>query len=59
MVLKKRIKGSDLFCVPDAYVIDMTDLEDPKLFVVENEDSMPARFLANGSSSRGLVCSEF
>ncbi len=35
--VKKKMSGSGIVTIPDGYVIDMTDLEEPKLFVVENE----------------------
>ena len=35
--VKKRIKGKGIISIPDGYVIDMTEPEEPKLFVVENE----------------------
>ena len=35
--VKKRVSGGNIVTIPDGYVIDMTDPEDPKLFVVENE----------------------
>lgn len=34
---KKRIKGSEIISIPDAYLIDMTDPVNPGLFVIENE----------------------
>lgn len=34
---KKRIKGSEIISIPDAYLIDMTDPANPLLFVIENE----------------------
>jgi len=34
---KKRIKGGDITSIPDAYLIDMTEVDDPKLYVIENE----------------------
>lgn len=35
--VKKRMKGNNVVTIPDGYVIDLTDVEEPKLFVVENE----------------------
>lgn len=35
--VKKRVSGNDIVTIPDGYVIDMTDPESPRLFVVENE----------------------
>lgn len=35
--VKKRVKGNNIVTIPDGYVIDMADPDDPKLFVVENE----------------------
>lgn len=35
--VKKRVAGKSVISIPDGYVIDMTELDDPKLFVVENE----------------------
>src|SRR5437016_1223677 len=35
--VKKRIRGGDIVSIPDGYVIDVTELDLPKLFVVENE----------------------
>ncbi len=34
---KKRIKGSEIISIPDAYLIDMTDPVTPFLYVIENE----------------------
>jgi len=34
--IKKRV-GNDIVTIPDGYVIDVTELDLPKLFVVENE----------------------
>lgn len=34
---KKRIKGSEIVTIPDAYLIDMTDAANPSLFIIENE----------------------
>lgn len=34
---KKRIKGSEIISIPDAYVIDMADPAKPSLFIIENE----------------------
>jgi hypothetical protein len=35
--LKKKIKGHDIEIIPDGYLLDLTNPEEPKLFVVENE----------------------
>lgn len=35
--VKKRIKGNNIVTIPDGYVIDLADPQDPKLFVIENE----------------------
>jgi hypothetical protein len=35
--VKKHVKGNNIVTIPDGYVIDMADAQDPKLFVVENE----------------------
>ena len=35
--VKKRVKGNNIVTIPDGYVIDMADPQEPKLFVVENE----------------------
>lgn len=35
--VKKRVSGNKIVTIPDGYVIDLADPEDPKLFVVENE----------------------
>jgi hypothetical protein len=35
--VKKRVSGRSIVTIPDGYVIDITDPEQPKLFVVENE----------------------
>ena len=35
--VKKKIKGNDIVSIPDGYVIDMTQPEHPKLFIIENE----------------------
>jgi hypothetical protein len=34
---KRQMKGSDIIAIPDAYLIDMTNSLDPKLFIIENE----------------------
>lgn len=34
---KKRIKGSNIISIPDAYLIDMTNPANPLLFIIENE----------------------
>jgi hypothetical protein len=35
--VKKRVTGNDIVTIPDGYVIDMTEPDSPKLFVIENE----------------------
>ncbi len=35
--IKRRLKGKDIVSIPDGYLIDMTDPEAPRLFVIENE----------------------
>tara|TARA_R110002072_G_scaffold3149_7_gene23514 strand:- start:50 stop:1072 length:1023 start_codon:yes stop_codon:yes gene_type:complete len=35
--IKKRVKGNNIITIPDGYVLDLADPEQPKLFVVENE----------------------
>src|SRR2546421_6614197 len=35
--VKKRVSGNDIVTIPDGYVVDMTEPDSPKLFVVENE----------------------
>lgn len=35
--VKKRVTGNKVISIPDGYVVDMTEPDDPKLFVVENE----------------------
>lgn len=35
--VKKRVSGNNIVSIPDGYVIDMTEADEPKLFVVENE----------------------
>lgn len=35
--VKKRMSGKGIITIPDGYVVDMTEAEEPKLFVVENE----------------------
>lgn len=35
--VKKRMSGKGVISIPDGYVIDMTEADQPKLFVVENE----------------------
>ncbi len=34
---KKRLKGSDIVTIPDAYLIDMTNPVEPDLYIIENE----------------------
>jgi hypothetical protein len=34
---KKRMKGNEIISIPDAYLIDMTNPVEPKLFIIENE----------------------
>jgi len=34
---KKGLKGSDILTIPDGYLIDLTEPQNPKLFVIENE----------------------
>src|SRR5687768_10163042 len=36
-VNKKKRVGSDILAIPDGYLIDLTDPNLPKLFVIENE----------------------
>jgi hypothetical protein len=35
--VKKRMMGSKIISIPDGYLIDMTEADEPKLFIVENE----------------------
>ena len=35
--VKKHVKGNKIVTIPDGYVIDMADVQEPKLFVIENE----------------------
>lgn len=35
--VKKRIRAKDIVTIPDGYLLDMTIVEDPKLFIIENE----------------------
>lgn len=35
--IKKKIKGNNIGVIPDGYLIDMTIVDDPKLYVIENE----------------------
>jgi hypothetical protein len=35
--IKRRVKGNDIVSIPDGYLIDMTDPDSPRLFVIENE----------------------
>jgi len=35
--VKKKMKGGDIITIPDGYLIDMTDVAHPQLFVIENE----------------------
>ena len=35
--VKKRMKGGGIVTIPDAYLIDMTTPDDPKLYIIENE----------------------
>jgi len=35
--IKKKIKGNNIGAIPDGYLIDMTIVGDPKLYVIENE----------------------
>jgi hypothetical protein len=35
--VKKKMTGNEIVTIPDGYVIDMTEPDTPKLFVVENE----------------------
>jgi len=35
--VKKRMRGNNIVTIPDGYVIDMADPQEPKLFVIENE----------------------
>ena len=34
---KKGLRGSDILTIPDGYLIDLTEAQNPKLFVIENE----------------------
>ncbi|MDP1677168.1 MAG: hypothetical protein Q8L88_09900 [Bacteroidota bacterium] len=34
---KKRMKGSEIISIPDAYLIDMTNPSEPDLYIIENE----------------------
>lgn len=35
--VKRRMKGNNIVTIPDGYVIDLTDPQQPQLFVIENE----------------------
>lgn len=35
--VKKRMVGNEIIGIPDGYVVDNTDVDDPKLYIVENE----------------------
>ncbi len=35
--IKKRVKGNDIISIPDGYLIDFADPNNPRLFIVENE----------------------
>ena len=35
--VKKRMSGNDIVTIPDGYIIDMTEPDSPRLFIVENE----------------------
>tara|TARA_B110001454_G_scaffold101549_1_gene95916 strand:- start:14258 stop:15277 length:1020 start_codon:yes stop_codon:yes gene_type:complete len=35
--IKKRVKGGDIITIPDGYLIDLADPENPNLYVIENE----------------------
>jgi len=35
--VKKRVRGADIVTIPDGYLIDMTEADEPKLYVIENE----------------------
>jgi len=35
--VKKKIAGHEVVSIPDGYVLDMTEPDNPKLFIVENE----------------------
>src|SRR5687767_9432533 len=34
---KKKMKGSEIISIPDAYLIDMTEPNSPSLYIIENE----------------------
>ena len=40
---KKGLRGSDILTIPDGYLIDLTEAQNPKLFVIENENFHPAK----------------
>jgi len=35
--VKKKLKGNNIGVIPDGYLIDMTIVEEPKLYIIENE----------------------
>ncbi len=35
--IKKRVKGGDIITIPDGYLIDLADPENPNLYIIENE----------------------
>jgi|GEM_PF-186272 len=35
--VKKKMKGNEVVSIPDAYLVDMSEAERPKLWIVENE----------------------
>ena len=35
--VKKKIKGNNIGVIPDGYLIDMTIVDEPKLYIIENE----------------------
>lgn len=34
---KRKMKGAEIISIPDGYLIDMTIIDEPKLFIIENE----------------------
>ncbi len=35
--VKRRLRGKEIVTIPDGYLVDMTEPQDPRLFIIENE----------------------
>ena len=35
--IKRQVKGKEIISIPDSYLIDLEDCNNPRLFVIENE----------------------